>query len=379
MRDFILIALSFFIWGIGEGTFFYFQPLYLQELGASPILIGTILGLNGLAMTLVQIPGGYLADRIGTRKVMMFSWILGTFCTLIMAFAPSLIVFSIGYILFGLSASNAATNSYNTKIRGKLSVSRALTVVSAAYYIGALIGPTIGGQIGERSGLSLIYRISTIMFAVSTSIIFFTRPDQIEPRDSSQPKHNLLKNRSFILLLSVCFISIFSGYLAEPLTSNYLQNVHKLTLSQIGQLGSIGSLGNAVISLAFGGKSPFVGILIGHVFLSVFSLTMWKGTGMGWFSIGFFMRGGYRIYQSMYMAIARTLTPPADMGLAYGIVSSCNSIAVILAPLLAGLLYEIRPQLVYPVALSLVGITFIINLAASRQFKNKGHGEIKET
>ena len=34
--DLILVAFSLFTWGIGEGMFFYFQPIYLQELGADP-------------------------------------------------------------------------------------------------------------------------------------------------------------------------------------------------------------------------------------------------------------------------------------------------------------------------------------------------------
>ena len=371
MRDFILIALSFFIWCIGEGLFFYFRPLYLQQLGASPVLIGTIIALNGLAMMLVQAPGGFIADRIGTRKVMMFSWILGTACTLVMAFSSSLLAFSIGYVMYGLSACSAATNSYITKIRGKLNVARALTIVSAAYHLGALIGPTLGGRIGESAGLGLIYRISTVAFALSSLIVFFTRPDRVEHHETAQKRTSLLHNRSFVMLLGISFISLFSGYLAEPLTSNYLQNVHQLSLSQIGFLGSIGSLGNAVISLVFGGRSPLIGLLIGHAFLSMFSLTMWKGTGLGWYAIGFFLRGGYRIYQSMYISVARSLTPPHEMGLAYGIISTCNSIAVILAPLLAGVLYEIKPDLIYPVALIMVGITFMINLASARLLTHK--------
>jgi len=32
--DFILVNLSLITWGIGEGAFMYFQPLYLEELGA---------------------------------------------------------------------------------------------------------------------------------------------------------------------------------------------------------------------------------------------------------------------------------------------------------------------------------------------------------
>ena len=64
-RDFLYVIISLFTWGVGEGAFFYFQPLFLEELGASPIVIGAILGGVGVAMTVVHIPAGYLADRFG--------------------------------------------------------------------------------------------------------------------------------------------------------------------------------------------------------------------------------------------------------------------------------------------------------------------------
>ncbi|MGW8251084.1 MAG: MFS transporter, partial [Anaerolineales bacterium] len=68
-RDLSLIAASLMVWGLGEGAFFSFQPLYLQQLGADPIAIGAILGAYGIAQTLAHIPAGYLADRFGRRPV----------------------------------------------------------------------------------------------------------------------------------------------------------------------------------------------------------------------------------------------------------------------------------------------------------------------
>jgi len=41
-RDFKLVVSSMLTWGLGEGIFYIFQPLYMQQLGADPILIGTI-------------------------------------------------------------------------------------------------------------------------------------------------------------------------------------------------------------------------------------------------------------------------------------------------------------------------------------------------
>ena len=66
-RDLILVGIAMFSWGIGEGLFIFFQPIYLEQLGADPILIGTILGGFGMAMTLSHIPAGFLADRIGRK------------------------------------------------------------------------------------------------------------------------------------------------------------------------------------------------------------------------------------------------------------------------------------------------------------------------
>ncbi len=69
-RNLLLTAISLSIWGIGEGLFIYFQPIYLQEWVGDPILIGTILGGMGVAMAVAQIPAGYLSDKFGSRSIM---------------------------------------------------------------------------------------------------------------------------------------------------------------------------------------------------------------------------------------------------------------------------------------------------------------------
>ena len=104
-RDLYLVAFSLFIWGMGEGLFYIFQPLYIQKLGADPILIGTVLGINAVGMTLSQIPAGYLADRIGRRPVMWFTWMMGVISALVMASARNLRGFVVGLLLYGLTSA----------------------------------------------------------------------------------------------------------------------------------------------------------------------------------------------------------------------------------------------------------------------------------
>jgi MFS transporter, DHA1 family, tetracycline resistance protein len=100
-RDLKIVSASMLTWGIGEGMFFIFQPLYIQQLGADPILIGVILGINGLVMSLSQIPAGYLADKVGRRPLMWFSWICGLVSAWVMGLAPSLGFFVVGLLLYG--------------------------------------------------------------------------------------------------------------------------------------------------------------------------------------------------------------------------------------------------------------------------------------
>ena len=64
-RDLLLLTISLSTWGLGEGLFYYFQPIYLQKLGADPLAIGAILGGMGVAMTVAHIPAGFVADRWG--------------------------------------------------------------------------------------------------------------------------------------------------------------------------------------------------------------------------------------------------------------------------------------------------------------------------
>jgi len=64
-RSLLWLGAALFSWGIGEGMFMLFQPLYLQQLGADPIQIGTILGAFGLVMVMVHIPSGHLWIALG--------------------------------------------------------------------------------------------------------------------------------------------------------------------------------------------------------------------------------------------------------------------------------------------------------------------------
>jgi MFS family permease len=362
--DLILLFASLFTWGMGEGMFIYFQPIYLQQLGASTMTIATVFSAFGLAMMLAHIPAGYLADRVGRKPIIIAAWASGLIATWMMALARTLPVFIVGMLFYGLTAFvSSPLNSYVTAARGKLSPERAMTLMSASFNLGGVLGPISGGWLGDRFGLRTVYLVAACIFIVSTGILLFIRSQPRDEHDPAAPPAKLWTNTRFITLMGIVFVAMFVMYLPQPLTPKFLQNERGLSLGSIGLLGSVGSFGNAALNLILGQFAARTGFLLAQVSVAFFSLLLWKGMGVPWYALGYFLLGGYRAARSFIYAQARPLVHPAQMGLAYGVAETFNSLSMTLAPLLAGVLYTHSPVVVYPVSLGLVGLAILLTIA----------------
>ena len=364
-RNLSLVTISMCAWGIGEGFFLYFQPLYLQEWGADPILIGGVYGAMGVAMATAQIPAGYLSDRFGQRSIMWLSWILGTLAAWTMALATSLPMFIAGMVLYGLTGFVVAPmNSYITNVRGELSVGRALSLPSGFYSLGAVIGPIVGGIVADKWGLRMVYFVAASIFILSTLIVFFIQKNPVMHHadlDSTQTK-GLLKNYRFLGFLGIVFVTLFAMYLPQQFTPSFLQNQQELSRTTIGVLGAFGSLGSAVAMLTLSNLKPLTGFFISQIWLLFFGLIFLKGQSVFSFGLAYFFIGGYRLCRMMVLAIARPLIHPEETGLAYGMVETVSSITVIIAPILAGILYRDDPYSIYSISLVLLIAVFILNI-----------------
>lgn len=377
-RNLWLVAISLFIWGMGEGLFIYFQPLYLQEWGADPVMIGGIFGVMGIAMAITPIPAGYASDRFGSHSIMCASWVLGTIAAWCMALAGSLPAFVIGLILYGLTGFVVAPmNSYITTVRGSMSIGRAISLCSGLFNLGAVLGPVTGGFIAERMGLRTVYVLAGALFFCSTIIIFLTSKSPAPHHDdllSVQPK-GLLRNSRFLAFLAITGVTLFAIYLPQPFTPNFLQNQQLFSRSTIGILGAAGSLGNAVATLLLGSLKSMTGFIAGQVWVLIFCMIFLKGESPIWFGIGYFFFGGYRLCRSMVLAIVRPMVHPDQTGLAFGIIETVSAISVIIAPVLAGFLYRHDPYSIYKISAGLItGVIALnmvmLNLNRRRQRKN---------
>ncbi len=371
-RDLKIVSAAMLTWGLGEGMFFIFQPLYIQELGANPILIGSILGVTGLVMAVAQIPSGYLADRIGRQPLMRFSWVSGVVATWVMALAPSLPFFVIGLLLYGLTSSvMAPLNTYIQGARGNWTVGKAVSFVSASYNIGGIIGPMIGGLVGEMYNLRTVYFVAGGIFIISTMILFIADKQPVVAGSIKAGESSLLRNKTFIGMLGLVFVVMVATTMPQPLAANFLQNQRGLNLNQIGQLGSLGALGSVLLMLIFGYWQVGTALVVGQVGLVLFALLLWQGGSFLWYGLGYLFLGGYRLCRAMTVALVRPVVRDHEVGLAFGLVEFLNSMAFVIAPIIAGFLYDWRPVSIFQVGLLALLISLVFSLYYLHRGKSK--------
>lgn len=367
-RNLIFIAAALLLWGFGEGMFFNFQPIYLKSLGSSEQQIGLILGAFGAAMAVTHIPAGRLADRLGRRPLLITAWVMGLVSTVVMALAQNLPLFVTGMLGYGLTAFVASPlSSYVTAARGKWPVGTALSLTTATFSTGMVLGPIIGGWIGEHYGLRSVYFVAAGIFLLSTLCVLFIQSQPIDRHDPQSPPPPLWHNPRFVAYLGVVAFAVFAMYLPQPLTPNFVNDVRGFSLGNVGIMFAMGALGNALLALFLSRFGPYIGYIAGQALVAAFALIVWRAASLPLLALGYFLLGGFRAARPLAMAQARELVHESQMGLTYGVMETVSAVIFILTPPLAGTLYEINPASIYPFSLGLLAVSIVISLIVPRR------------
>ena len=366
-RDLRLVGTSLLCWGIGEGLFFIFLPLYLAQLGADPGQIGTVLGLMTAAMALTLIPAGVLADHFGRRVLMIAGWATGIVACLGMFQARSLSMFIVAAVAYGFTGFVISPlNSYVISARGALTPGRALGLIGSMYHTGAIVGALAGGLIAERIGLRYVFLVASGLFVVSTALLFLTRHQPVEVTTGDHRYRPLLRNRPFGGLLLLAGLTIFALYLGTPLAPNFLQSVRGVPLAAMGAFGSVGELAIVISNQVLPRLGNRRGIVVAHVLVALGLLSWWRGNSVVLFALGFFFKGAFQTVRILVVAQADTLLERAQIGLAYGVVDTVGSLMLVVGAPIAGWLYEIDPSLPFRVGLVLTAVSLLAHLPGLR-------------
>jgi DHA1 family tetracycline resistance protein-like MFS transporter len=381
------ILLVVFVDLIGFGMIIPILPLYAKSFQAAEWQIGLLLGCYSFMQFLASPVLGYISDRIGRKPVLLVSLVGSAIGYAVMANAHSLTMLFIARIIAGICGASVGTAAaYIADITPPENRSRRMGLIGAAFGVGFVLGPAIGGILSQfwtvgpfwfGAGLAFINAIAVLMF--------LPEPEKhVKRSEVSTPVAADAVDRTgfdrIALLIVTYFVAIAGFAIVTMIYPQVLDRRFTLNTSQISMvfvfLGLVGAFiqGGAIGRLAkrFGDyKLAGTGLLL----MAISMLLMPLAQNMGLFLLFTFgLAVGNSLAQPTLMAMASRLAATTAQGRVIGTVQSAGSLGRVVGPSTGGVMLgwdRPGPALAYgntPFLIGgiVMGIAFLLSLTLRR-------------
>jgi len=355
-RNSTLIVLKETLTGAAFGLWAYILPVHLSTIGATPRQVGITLSVMGFSALMVVIPVGILADRVDRRKLMIAITIIPAIPTALLGLTTQWQFMMVLLLFIHIQGSvTMVINSYLVRILSSEDLTRAFANISFGFLIGQLIFRTVGGRIAEASGMSVVFALGGLFFALSAVPLLFIDKQPAVSQGTSIDYQNLLRSRRFQVAIAFIFILLLVMDMGVALVPNYLEQVVK-------QLGTIAALGGALLALLAGrirGRGGFIFAQLSIIL--AFGLFLRTPTPI-LLPISLFLMGGREAMYPLVETLISQAAPLHMSGLAFGVMGLLTGASWLVGPIAAGFLYEITPQSPMTVALISLVILGVVTL-----------------
>ncbi|NCN41353.1 TCR/Tet family MFS transporter, partial [bacterium] len=142
----LLIFLTVFIDLVGFGIIIPMNPYLAKEFGASPVQVGWLMSIYSLMQFVFAPFWGKLSDRWGRRPIILISLTASTLSHFGFAFAESYMGLFVFRLLAGVGGGNLpVAMAYIADITDEKSRSKGMGLIGAAFGLGFILGPALGG------------------------------------------------------------------------------------------------------------------------------------------------------------------------------------------------------------------------------------------
>ncbi len=149
-KEYVVIFLIMVTEILGFSLILPFLPYFVDDLGASPLTYGLILGTFSLLQFISAPIMGRLSDHYGRKPLLIFSQLSTFISFIILGFSNTIWMVFLSRIVDGMLGSNMTiATAYISDISTKKNRSKAFGFVGVAFGIGFLIGPAIGGTLAK--------------------------------------------------------------------------------------------------------------------------------------------------------------------------------------------------------------------------------------
>lgn len=348
--QFLVIFLTILLSTIGFGVCIPVLPLYAEQFGASEFVNGLLTGVFALVMFVFAPLWGKLSDRVGRRPVLLFSVLGSAVGYFIMGWAGSLAWLFVARIIDGASGGNiAAAQAYIADISSPESRSKAMGMIGAAFGLGFIIGPAIGGILSQWSPHAPFYFVG-VLCLVNAVLVYTSLPESlpVERRKSAQaqlPIRELLSHADSSIFVRVAvsyFVCLAAFSIMTAVFSLFGKHRFGLDEQHIGYImAAIGVIGVIMQGGVLRRLLPLFGEVklarAGFVMLLLSFLLLPLTQGMtSLLAVSCLIALGNSLTQPTLNGLASRSVDAAWQGRAMGLLQSCASLGRGLGPVMGG-------------------------------------------
>ena len=381
------ILLVVFVDLIGFGMIIPILPLYAKNFQAEEWQIGLLLGCYSFMQFLASPVLGYISDRIGRKPVLLVSLVGSAIGYAVMASAQSLSMLFIARIIAGICGASVGTAAaYIADITPPENRSRRMGLIGAAFGVGFVLGPAIGGILSHFWTVGPFWFGAGLAFANAIAVLLILpEPEKhVQRAEAAIPASPDVVDRTGLngipILIVTYFVAIAGFAIVTMIYPQVLDRRFSLTPTQISMvfvfLGLVGAFiqGGAIGRMArrFGDyKLAGVGLLL----MAISMVVMPFAHNMVLFLLFTFgLAAGNSLAQPTLMAMASRLATSSAQGRVIGTVQSAGSLGRVVGPSAGGFMLgwdRPGPALAYgntPFVIGgiIMGIAFLLSLMLRR-------------
>lgn len=334
---------------IGFGIVVPILGRYAERFGASGLEVGLLFASFSLAQLVFAPILGRLSDRIGRKPVIIVS-LLGTAVgSFITGAAGSLWLLFVGRIIDGASgASVAVAQGAVTDVAAPDQRPRLLGLLGAAFGVGFVIGPALGG-LASLGGVHVPFFVAGTLALINAVVAWFRLPET-RPKDSrSRVTRTESTSTTRVRLWGLAFVGLmaiiaFSGFEA---TFSLLAG-RRFDLTEAGIAAVFVGVGVVLVAVQASLIQPAAAALGSRGALRVGLLANVVGLGLLWraetwpllIASLLLLTVGQGLISPNLSALVAEGVSDDRRGEALGFQQSANALGRVLGPALAGLLYD---------------------------------------
>lgn len=379
----LIIFVIVFIDLLGFGIMIPMLPFFAKSMGATALQMSFLMFVYSFMQMLVAPFWGQLSDRMGRRPVLLVTILGQGLAFLWGGLSTSFVSLLLSRVLAGIFAANISTASaYMADITKPEERAKGMGLIGAAFGLGFIFGPGIGGVLmkyGVHWPPLAAAAICFLNFLLATKILMEPLREtgdreKNRRRFSWKDLSRVISDKKLLIpilsyfLITMAFVQleITFGYFVMDRFSFDAQDAGFLlvflgvvmALVQGGVLGPLNKRFKEVALVFWGALLAIGGLSFVVVSMSLPSLMV----GL------MLIAGGYSLMNPCLSSLVSKSAPLGAQGATLGIFQSSSSLARVLAPILAGALYDYRLTLPLLVSVGFLAIMWMIWMFSSTRF-----------